>query len=74
MARIGLIITDEMEANLNAESVKTHIPSSELVRMAIEAFLKERGHEFKEVVVRGGARRGTGPKPSRKKEMTGEQS
>jgi predicted DNA-binding protein len=73
MARIGLIITDEMEANLNAESVKTHIASSELVRMAIEAFLKERGHEFKEVVVRGGARKGTGPKPSSKKRTAGDE-
>jgi hypothetical protein len=58
MARLGLRITDEMEEALGREAAKTRIPLSELVRMAIEDMLKQRGYELTETVERGGWRGG----------------
>lgn len=63
MARLGLHITDEMKENLSKEAEKTHIDASELIRMAIEEFLKERGHTFTDNIKRGGYR--GGPKDKR---------
>jgi len=65
MARLGLRITDEMEENLSKESAQSHIPISELVRMALEEFLGKRGHTFTETMERGGWR--GGPKAKREK-------
>lgn len=56
MARLGIRITDEMESALNGESAKTHITTSELVRMAIAKFLTDRGHTLTEAIEWGGKR------------------
>jgi hypothetical protein len=62
MARLGLTITDEMEGVINEEAEKTHIPSSELVRMALKEFFTQRGYTFRESITRGGYREGSGKK------------
>jgi hypothetical protein len=63
MARLGLTITEEMENVISAEAEKTHIPSSELVRMALKEFFAQRGYTFTESIARGGYREGSGSKP-----------
>jgi hypothetical protein len=68
MARLGLTITEEMEKVINDESDKTHIPSSELVRMALKQFFEERGYVFTEEIARGGYREGAGKKSRTKKQ------
>jgi hypothetical protein len=63
MARLGLHVTEEMEENLSKEAERTHIAASELVRMALEDFLKNRGYTFTANIKRGGYR--GGPKDKR---------
>lgn len=57
MARLGLIIPDEMEEALKQESEKTSIPISALVRIALENLLTEKGYEVKSSVSWGGRRK-----------------
>jgi hypothetical protein len=68
MARLGLRITDEMEENLSTESARSHIPASELVRMALEEFLGKRGYTFTATMERGGWRGGRKDKKEKQAE------
>jgi hypothetical protein len=52
-----------MEEALSQESTKTRIALSELVRMALEDMLKQRGYKLTEGIERGGYR--GGPKDKR---------
>jgi len=71
MARLGLVITDEMEGVINEEAEKTHIASSELVRMALKEFFSNRGYTFTDKIARGGNRAGSGrPKVLKAEEVT----
>ena len=56
MPRIGVTITDQMEQALKAESERTHIPLSSLVRLAVADLLQERGWEINGDVSWGGYR------------------
>lgn len=62
MARIGLIVEDELQQAFNEESEKTHILPSELIRMAMREFIEKRGYAITEKVKLGGKREGSGRK------------